>query len=136
LKRPHNGARLAVSAALAALAACASGATNVQSALAACASNSAAHAQVYIPNARVTRVLGIRESRSGAHEGFIISASGRSFKVEDNVEITGRIPLHRGDAVSLLGQLECDDDVIHWTHHDPAGRHPAGYVKVNGATYE
>jgi len=80
------------------------------------------------------------------HEGFVIAAcppnlaacdpSSPTFKVEDNVDITGPIPLHRGDAVSLLGQFECDDNVIHWTHRDPAGRHASGYLKVNGRMYE
>lgn len=118
------------------LASCGSGTANVQSALSRCSANPAAHTEVYIPDAIVTRVLGERESRSGEHEGFIIRAGSQSFKVEDNVDITGPIPLRRGDAVSLLGQLECDDYVIHWTHHDPSGRHQTGYIKVNGKTYE
>jgi hypothetical protein len=91
---------------------------------------------VYIPDAHVLRVLGERAGRTGEHEGFIIGVSQQTFKVEDNTDITGPIPLHRGDVVSLLGQLECDDDVIHWTHHDPRGRHPSGYIKLNGAVYE
>lgn len=91
---------------------------------------------MYIPDATVVRVLGERAGRSGEHEGFIVRAADRTFKVEDNVDITGPIALRRGDTVSLLGQLECDDYVIHWTHHDPRGRHPSGYVKVNGKLYE
>jgi hypothetical protein len=91
---------------------------------------------VYIPRATVVRVLGIRNSYSGAHEGFLIAAQQRRIKVEDNVDITGPIPLRRGDAVSLLGQYECDDGVIHWTHRDPRGRHIAGYIEVNGQRYQ
>jgi hypothetical protein len=128
--------KLAPLLALLALAACASGAQNAQSALAACASNPSGHAEVYIPDAVVTHVLGERESRSGMHEGFVIRAAGRTFRVEDNVDITGPVPLLRGEAISLLGQLECDDFVIHWTHRDPRGRHPAGYIKANGKTYD
>ncbi|HKU66588.1 MAG TPA: DUF3465 domain-containing protein [Candidatus Baltobacteraceae bacterium] len=127
---------LAAITALVALAACAGGTQNLQSALSACAANPGAHAEVYIPQATVTRVLGERESRSGLHEGFIVRVAQQTFKVEDNVDITGPVPLQRGDAVSLLGQLECDDYVIHWTHHDPRARHPAGYIKVNGRLYE
>lgn len=127
---------IALAAAGLTLASCAGGAQSVQSALSVCAANSSAHAEVYIPDGVVTRVLGERESRSGMHEGFIVGAGGRSFTIEDNVDITGPIPLHRGDVVSLLGQLECDDGVIHWTHRDPRGRHPSGYVKVNGRLYE
>lgn len=118
------------------LSACGSGAQNAQSALSTCQSGNAAHAEVYIPDATVVRVLGERAGRSGEHEGFVIRASAHTFKVEDNVGITGPIPLKRGDVVSLLGQLECNDLVIHWTHHDPRGHHQSGYVKVNGALYE
>jgi Protein of unknown function (DUF3465) len=123
-----------------ALASCAAGAQNWASADARCSANANGHVEVYLPSATVTRVLGERESRSGLHEGFLIVPSStqpaRTIKVEDNVDITGRIPLRRGDVVSLLGQLECDDYVIHWTHRDPRGRHPSGYVKVNGKLYE
>jgi hypothetical protein len=114
------------------------GATNVDRAVASCAANRSSyhHVEVYIPRASVTRVLGIRRSYSGAHEGFLIVANGQRIKVEDNVDITGPIALRRGDTVSLLGQYECNDGVIHWTHHDPRGRHPAGYIEVNGRRYQ
>lgn len=133
MKRPFDAA--IVGAALA-LGACASGAVNLQGALASCSSNASGHAEVYVPDATIVRVLGERDSRSGLHEGFVIRVHDRTFRVEDNVNITGPIPMQRGQAVSLLGQLECDDLVIHWTHRDPRGRHPSGYVKVNGRLYE
>lgn len=56
--------------------------------------------------------------------------------VEDNVSITGVIPLRSGERISLLGQLECDDLVIHWTHHDPAFRHLSGYIEADGRRYQ
>lgn len=118
-----------------ALSGCA-GASNVQSALAFCDSNPGNHIEVYVPQATVVRVLGTRDSRSGMHEGFVIRTPERTIRVEDNVDITGPIPMERGDAISLLGQLECDDYVMHWTHRDPRGRHPSGYIKVNGRTYD
>lgn len=131
-----------------ALSACASGARNIDAALSACSANPNGHAEVYIPDATVIRVLGERAGRSGEHEGFLIAIARRTangaltqgvdveYRVEDNVNITGPIPLRPGDAVSLLGQLECDDHVIHWTHHDPSAHHSSGYVKVNGRLYE
>jgi Protein of unknown function (DUF3465) len=85
---------------------------------------------------RIRRVLGIRNSRSGAHEGFIIEVAGQPVLVEDNVDITGVIPLRRGESVQLQGQYECDDGVMHWTHHDPSGRHLTGFVKADGRTYQ
>ena len=133
--------RLLFSALLGALAlsGCASGsAMSASDAWNACASDrsSSHHVEVYIPRATVTRVLGMRDSRSGEHEGFLIAVSGSVYKVEDNADITGPIPLQRGDTLSLLGQFECNDNVIHWTHRDPRGRHPAGYIEVNGKRYQ
>lgn len=86
-------------------------------------------------DATIVRVLGMRESRSGLHEGFLIRSSGSTILVEDNADITGPIPLQRGERIRLQGQFECDDSVIHWTHRDPSGRHIAGYVEANGKYY-
>lgn len=95
----------------------------------------AAHAEVQ-SSGRVERVLGIRTTRSGAHEGFIVRVHDRPIRVETNVDITGVIPLRTGDRVTLRGQYECDDGVIHWTHHDPSGRHTWGYIEVHGRRYQ
>ncbi len=88
----------------------------------------------------VTRVLGTRLSESGHHEGFLFALPMRGtrtqLRVEDNVDITGPIPLHRGQRIELQGQLECNDLVIHWTHRDPRGQHIAGYISVNGHVYQ
>jgi len=83
----------------------------------------------------VTKLLGSYTSRSGTHEGFLIRSDGLSIRVEDNATITGPIPLAQGEAVSLQGQYECNDGVIHWTHHDPRGRHIGGFIQAGGKIY-
>ncbi len=90
---------------------------------------------------RVTRTLGMRTGRSGIHEGFLMRADGKPalvVRVEDNVDLTGPIPLSEGERVVVHGQYEYypRGGVIHWTHHDPAGRHPNGYIIVGGKTYQ
>ncbi|MBV8244623.1 MAG: DUF3465 domain-containing protein [Candidatus Eremiobacteraeota bacterium] len=98
----------------------------------------ASHVQVQYTG-RVATVLGVMRGPSGNHEGFEVyyTSKGRKrfARVEDNIDITGPIPMSPGDRVSFQGQYECDDYVVHWTHHDPAGRHAGGYVEVNGRTY-
>ncbi|MHB8177640.1 MAG: hypothetical protein ACYDA5_00915 [Vulcanimicrobiaceae bacterium] len=91
----------------------------------------------------VSTVLGTRVTRSGPHLGFIIATPGGKHaqrrlhvRVETNVGITGPIPLTRGDHVRIVGELACDDHVLHWTHHDPEGRDPGGYVLVDGRIYQ
>ncbi|GAC1501129.1 MAG: DUF3465 domain-containing protein [Vulcanimicrobiaceae bacterium] len=88
----------------------------------------------------VTRVLGVRAGRGSSHEGFVMQSPGRAthalaVRVEDNVSLTGFIPLRVGDRVEVQGQYECDDAVVHWTHHDPSGRHIGGFITANGRTY-
>jgi hypothetical protein len=90
----------------------------------------------------VVKVLGIRSGRSGRHEGFLVHLSGNeshdlTIRVEDNVDLTGPIPLRSGDSVELRGEYIFDPrgGILHYTHRDPRGRHPNGYVRVNGRTY-
>jgi hypothetical protein len=47
------------------------------------------------------------------------------------------VPLHAGETAIVKGQYETDatGGVIHWTHHDPEGRHVGGYIVVGGKTY-
>ncbi len=83
----------------------------------------------------VARLLGNYSSRTGTHEGFLLRSNGLTIRVEDNTTITGAIPLSKGEPVSLQGQYECNDGVIHWTHHDPRGRHSGGFIEAGGKIY-
>jgi len=70
------------------------------------------------------------------HEGFIVRLERANVLVEDNVDISGAIPLHVGERLALQGQYQCNDGVVHWTHHDPRGRHPGGYIDTGTTRYE
>jgi hypothetical protein len=90
----------------------------------------------------VARVLGVRRGPSGVHEGFLVhlrgsGGHGLTVRVEDNVDITGPIPLAAGDDVEVRGEYIYDPlgGLIHYTHNDPRGRHPGGYVRVEGRTF-
>ena len=137
----HKSALLA----LGVLAGCSSSATQpaggtIAQALEAC-TRGAQHAEVQLQGT-VVRVLGVRNGRSGAPEGFVLAAQSPlsrtlpGIRVEDNIDITGYIPMQRGDQLELQGQYECNDGVVHWTHRDPAGRHTSGHITVNGRTYQ
>ncbi len=91
----------------------------------------------------VVRILGTRVGPSGSHEGFLLhlrGAAGRGLtvRIEDNVDLTGPIPLHPGEEVEVRGEYIYDSrgGLIHYTHRDPRGRHVAGYVRAGGNLYQ
>ncbi|MEQ8857468.1 MAG: DUF3465 domain-containing protein [Pseudomonadales bacterium] len=86
----------------------------------------------------VVRVLA--DDRDGSrHQRFILRLnSGRTLLVAHNIDLAPRIPgLAAGDRVEFYGEYEWNErgGVLHWTHHDPQGRHPDGWLKHGGRTY-
>ncbi|HGY91542.1 MAG TPA: DUF3465 domain-containing protein [Planctomycetes bacterium] len=86
----------------------------------------------------VTKIL--PDDREGArHQRFILLLqSGRTVLVAHNIDLAPRVPIHPGDRVAFQGQYEWNDrgGVVHWTHHDPRGRHRAGWLRHAGRTYK
>jgi hypothetical protein len=73
------------------------------------------------------------------HQRFILRLpSGHTVLVAHNIDLAPRVPLDHGDRLSLRGQYEWNErgGVLHWTHHDPDGRHPEGWIRHRGRTYE
>ena len=87
----------------------------------------------------VTRMLA--DDLSGSrHQRFIVSlASGQTVLIAHNIDIAPRIDgLQTGDSVRFYGEYVWNEEggMVHWTHHDPEGRHVAGWLKHNGQTYQ
>ena len=74
------------------------------------------------------------------HQRFIVQlASGQALLLTHNIDIAPRIDgLKVGDSVHFNGEYVWNDKggVIHWTHHDPQGKHVAGWVLHNGKKYQ
>jgi len=74
------------------------------------------------------------------HQRFIVQLdSGQTLLITHNIDIAPRIDgLKAGDSVRFNGEYVWNEKggVIHWTHHDPQGRHVAGWLIHNGRTYK
>ena len=79
------------------------------------------------------------DNEGSRHQRFLVRlAGGEAVLVAHNVDVGRRVePLRVGDGVEFSGEFEWNDlgGVVHWTHHDPIGRHPDGWVKANGKMY-
>ncbi len=87
----------------------------------------------------VVRVLA-DDNDGSRHQRFILKLdSGRTLLIAHNIDLAPRISgLKQGDTVAFNGEYESNAQggVIHWTHHDPIGRHVDGWLKHNGRTYQ
>jgi hypothetical protein len=73
------------------------------------------------------------------HEAFDVRAdSGPSVEIVDNLKLAPRVPAQPGDRVTVQGELvpqSAHGPLVHWTHHDPAGVHPDGFIELDGRRY-
>jgi hypothetical protein len=80
------------------------------------------------------------DNEGARHQRFIVRlASGQTVLVAHNIDVAPRVsPLALGDAVSFKGEYawNAQGGVMHWTHHDPAGSHVAGWIVAHGRTFQ
>jgi len=80
------------------------------------------------------------DNEGSRHQRFLVELpSGHTVLVAHNIDLAERVAdLQRGDSVELHGEYVWNDrgGVIHWTHHDPAGRHAGGWIKHKNHIYQ
>lgn len=72
------------------------------------------------------------------HQRFLVRLSdGTTILVSHNIDLAPRVPLEKGDEVSVRGEYIWNEKggLIHWTHHDPRGRQRGGWISHRGRRY-
>ena len=74
------------------------------------------------------------------HQKFILRiSSNQTLLVAHNIDLARRIEgLKIGDEVGFFGEYEWSEKggVLHWTHHDPGGKHINGWLQYDGQRYQ
>lgn len=87
----------------------------------------------------VDRVL-TDDEHGGRHQRFVLRLiNDQTVLVAHNIDLAPRVPgIQRGEAVEVYGEYEYNPlgGVVHWTHRDPANRHPHGWIRYRGKTYQ
>ena len=87
----------------------------------------------------VTKTLA-DDNDGSRHQRFIVRLeSGLTVLIAHNIDLAPRVAgLEQGDRVEFYGEYVWNDKggTVHWTHHDPRGRHVAGWIKHKYRTYQ
>ncbi len=80
------------------------------------------------------------DTKGSRHQRFIVKiADGQTLLIAHNIDIAPRIPnIARGDSISFRGSYVYNDrgGIVHWTHRDPNGTHPSGWLSHNGRKFQ
>jgi len=88
---------------------------------------------------RVLRILP-DDNEGSRHQKFLLELdSGHTLLIAHNIDLAPRVEnLREGERLEFYGEYEWNQKggVIHWTHHDPRGQHPGGWLKYEGRIYK
>ena len=83
----------------------------------------------------------LSDDRDGSrHQRFIIRVDGgETLLIAHNIDLAPRLNgLVAGERVRVSGEFAWNPQggTLHWTHHDPRGRHVPGYIEWRGRRYQ
>jgi Protein of unknown function (DUF3465) len=74
------------------------------------------------------------------HQRFVVRLPpGQTVLIAYNFDLAPRIGgLRAGSPVEFVGEYEWNGQggVVHWTHRDPGGHHPPGWIRYAGRQYQ
>jgi hypothetical protein len=80
------------------------------------------------------------DNKGSRHQRFILKlANDKTLLIAHNIDLAPKIEiLQKGDIVKFCGEFEPNKKggVVHWTHHDPRGKHIGGWLEHKNKKYE
>ncbi|MCV6622499.1 DUF3465 domain-containing protein [uncultured Pseudoteredinibacter sp.] len=79
------------------------------------------------------------DTKGSQHQRFLVRREGLpNLLVAHNIDLAPRAPLRAGQTLFIKGRYEWNKKggVIHWTHHDPRGVQPGGWLRVGEDKYQ
>lgn len=80
------------------------------------------------------------DNEGSRHQKFLVRVTGGiTVLIAHNIDLAPRVEAVRpGDQIAFYGEYEWSEKggVVHWTHRDPRGRHPHGWLQHRGRRYE
>ena len=80
------------------------------------------------------------DNQGDRHQRFILRLpSGFTVLVAHNIDLAAKVSgIKVGDRIEFAGEYEWSEKggTVHWTHRDPARRHPDGWLRFAGRIYQ
>lgn len=80
------------------------------------------------------------DNKGSRHQKMLIEMiNGQTLLLSHNIDLAPRIDnVREGEWIEFFGEYEwsAKGGVIHWTHRDPRGKHPDGWIKYQGRVYQ
>ncbi|MFT3905995.1 MAG: DUF3465 domain-containing protein [Steroidobacteraceae bacterium] len=100
-----------------------------------------AHSSYVYVQGSGTVAKSLPDDTSGSrHQRFLVRvAGGGSVLIAHNIDLAPRVQdLQAGTSIEFAGEYIWNEKggLVHWTHHDPSGRHRAGWIEYQGQRYQ
>lgn len=80
------------------------------------------------------------DNKGSRHQRFILkTSSGQTLLIAHNIDLAPKLKgLKKGDTVAFNGEYVWTQQggIVHWTHHDPNGNHPDGWLLFDNQKYQ